>query len=115
MRRTWRVSRSLSRWQAIGRGHAPFAPKKIDGHSRRHNHQTGPGRLRAIPEQYAHDYSGAKDVQGRDDRISKGSVRPLGQGTGAPQAEDPQDGQDVEDQRRRNDVIEQVLVETAIS
>jgi hypothetical protein len=49
---------------------SPRPPQKINRHTRQHDQQPGPGRLRLVKEQHDHDGARAQDVERRQHRVN---------------------------------------------
>src|SRR6185295_10640544 len=91
-----------------------LAPEEIDGDARQHDAQAGTCGPRLVDEQHERDHRRGHDVEGRHHRVAEGAVGPLRVRPLAPQHEQAGDGQDVEDEHREDDVVEQLAIEVAV-
>jgi hypothetical protein len=89
--------------------------KKIYGHADEHDYDSRYRRRCAIDEQNCQYDNCTDQVNCGNNGVSEGFVRPFGIGFDRAQSKQRRDGQDVENQCCRNDVIEQVAVEIAVS
>ena len=88
--------------------------KKIYGHADEHDHDSRYRRRCAIDEQDRQDYNCADQIDRGNNGIAEGFVRALGIWFDHAQSKQCRDGQNVENQSRRDDVIQQIAVEIAV-
>src|SRR5205814_10329351 len=88
-----------------------LSPQKINWDAGQHDDESGPCRGRLVNEKNSEDRARADDVESGHDRITECFIRTLSFGSFPAQHEDADDCQNVEDERGRNDVCEQIIVE----
>ncbi len=88
--------------------------QRIDRDSAEDDEKAGPGGGCSEGEENDEDEGGAEDVDGGEPGISPAAIGSRGVGAGAAEAEEACDGEDVEDERGGDDVVEEVAVEVAV-
>ena len=101
------AARTAARFRAL-------ADEGVDHRADHHDHQAGPRGGRPVGEQHVQHHRRADDVQRRHERVSRHLVGPRQVRPLAPQLKHAGDGQDVEEQRRGDHVVEQIAVEIAV-
>src|SRR5205823_2444350 len=91
------------------------SPQKINRHAGQHDDETGPRRRGLINDQHEENYGRADDVERGHDRVTECFIRPLGVRAFPAEHENAENGQNVKDERGRNDVVEQVAVKVAVT
>src|SRR5947209_4559191 len=69
------------RGRNVAQGLAVLPPDEVDGYAREHDYESGPRRRRLIDKEHRQDYSSARDVKNRDERVSERLVRAIRIGT----------------------------------
>src|SRR5215831_1045646 len=92
-------------------GSADLAPDEINRNTYSHNQQPRPGLRRLKNEKHDSDYCRANNVKRGDDWITKGFVRSLSVRPLRSEHYDSQNRENVKDERRRDDVRQQIVVE----
>ena len=89
--------------------------KKVYGDADEDDHDSGYRRRCAIDEQDRKDYNCADQIDRWNNGIAESFVRPLGIGFDCAQSKQCRYSQDVKNQSCRDDVIQQIAVEIAVS
>src|SRR5205807_1256342 len=85
-------------------------PREIHRDTERHDDQSQPRVARLLEQQVHAQHARSQDVERRQPGIAGGPDRALGVGPLRPQQEQADSGQHVEQQRREDDVVEQLAV-----
>src|ERR1700722_14699242 len=108
------VTRRMDVSVARSMGYARPLESKVNRHSDENDNDTRKSRRGTVDKQNREDCRGAYQVERGHDRISESTIRPLRERAQEAKPEHPSDGEDVEHERRRHYVIEQVAIEVAV-
>ena len=87
--------------------------RKINGHSQQYQNQPSHGEGGFVHQQQNLDHTGYQHIQGGQYRVAHGAVGAIQIRTRAAKSKKPADGQDIEQQNCKDNIVEQIVVLSA--